>query len=180
MPSACLAPSVPAGPLSALAHSHRCSAGPGVALEQLAQAAAGADPSLGLSAAQLLSHFDADSLGHQARQRWLFPLLHTSLAGSDAQHLRALTDELAAEHLALQSLWSPLRLPLACLALGAHPSLDRRQVDNFLLLHRRHEAREALELLPLLAGLFTDTELAWRQTRQAALALQPPYPPHWH
>lgn len=69
-------------------------------------AAHGIDDEARQAATSVMRYFDLSAPNHHAdEEQDLFPALLESVAGSDAQCLRALIDGLSAEHRALEALW---------------------------------------------------------------------------
>lgn len=89
----------------------------------------------------------------------LFPLLIGSMAGSDAVCLRNITDELCAEHRAIELLWARVTSTAGTAALDA---------EALVALCERHLAFERDELWPMAERLLSNEELA----RISSLAAQ--------
>jgi hemerythrin-like domain-containing protein len=110
----------------------------------------------------IAQHFDAVAPRvHADEEAFLFPTLLESMAGSDAVCLREMTAGLTLQHRALAGLWGALRVPLTALAAGQPARLDVTAVEAFIAAQQHCIGIETLELLPMAARLFTDSELAW-------------------
>lgn len=96
--------------------------------------------------------FKATMRAHMSVQESaLFPLLIDSMAGSDAVCLRNITDELCAEHRAIELLWARVASTAESAALDA---------DALVALCEHHLAFERDELWPMAERLLSNEELA--------------------
>lgn len=111
---------------------------------------------------QILQHFDSAAFqNHAEEEKFLFPTLLESMAGSDAVCLRDMTSGLTQQHRVLEHMWAALRTQVSAIASAQSGALDASAVEAFIEANQQHIAREASEMLPMASRLFTDNELAY-------------------
>lgn len=119
----------------------------------------GADADARHAAASVMRYFDTAGRDHHAdEERDLFPALLESMAASDAVCLRDITMALTCEHRELDAIWNVLRTQLESVARGDASELDAAAVDDFIVRHVRHIAREENELIPMAERLLSETQ----------------------
>ncbi len=120
----------------------------------------GADADARQAAANVMRYFDTAGRDHHAdEEQDLFPALLESMAGSDAVCLRDITMALTGEHRELHAAWAVLRTQLDSVARGDASALDAAAVDDFIVRHLRHIAREENELIPMAKRLLSEVQL---------------------
>ncbi len=119
----------------------------------------GADGDARQAAVNVMRYFDTAGRDHHAdEERDLFPALLESMAGSDAVCLRDITMALTREHRELDAVWGVLRTQLESVARGDASALDAAAVDDFIVRHMRHVAREENELIPMARRLLSEAQ----------------------
>ncbi|SCC91729.1 conserved hypothetical protein [Thiomonas sp. X19] len=120
----------------------------------------GADVDARQAAANVVRYFDTAGRDHHAdEERDLFPALLESMAGSDPVCLRDITMALTHDHRELDAVWQVLRPQLESVTRGDASALDAAAVDEFIVRHTRHIAREENELLPMAKRLLSEGQL---------------------
>ena len=120
----------------------------------------GADVEARTAAAGVLRYIDTSAQQHHTdEEENLFPALIESMAGSDAVCLRALTDELTADHRELDARWQRVRIALERVVAGDGVSLPASDVDALVGLYEQRIEREERDLLPMAARLLSDDAL---------------------
>jgi hemerythrin-like domain-containing protein len=123
-------------------------------------AAHGADVDARQAASNVMRYFDTAGRDHHADEEHdLFPALLESMAGSDPVCLRDITLALTHDHRELDAVWQALRRQLESVARGEASALDAAAVDEFVVRHTRHIAREESELLPMAKRLLSEEQL---------------------
>lgn len=120
----------------------------------------GADQDARQAAVNVMRYFGTAGRDHHADEEHdLFPALLESMVGSDPVCLRDITRALTHDHRELDVVWQALRPQLERVARGEAGALDAAAVDEFVVRHTRHIAREESELLPIAKRLLSEEQL---------------------
>lgn len=133
------------------------------ALERLAAhlPAHGADAQARQAANAVLRYFALAGPNHHEDEEWdLFPRLIGRAGSDEAPAVRALVDDLLAEHARMAEAVDAVRRELRPIAEGARGTLDAEVLARMAALYRRHIARETRDLLPLARRLLTPGDIA--------------------
>ncbi len=129
-------------------------------LEPAAQARQIATDSLAFFREAIFEH-------HLDEERDLFPaVLASAQAGAERDRVQAMTERLACEHRAIESLWKSLEKALKRVGKGQDADLDVDELHQLVAAYAAHAGYEEAEFLPL-----SQTILGRNSNHMAALGL---------
>lgn len=120
----------------------------------------GVDQQVKQACTQVLHYFDTSGPQHHAdEEEDLFPALLRSVTPPQRKKLRALIDDLNADHVEMENAWAELRVDLEGMVAGTRQTLNADLVDRFHTIYLAHILREESQAFVAATNYLSPAEL---------------------